>query len=483
MQGSRRLWIVIGVIIVALLALVTFYVWLVGGAPGTEEVAESAISEREGLVHVRSIYTYAGTENVVRPVGIGADAEGGFFVTLIDSARIVEFDRSGEYVQHWGERGTDPGNLLSPTGVDVDRLSGHVYVIDRARLRLIAYGDDGTFLWEVPVLNPVSISVDPDGRVVVTTFGPIARFTSEGEYLGQAGSRGQDPGQFDYARQAAPDRGDIAYVADSNNSRIQKVQLAGEPTATVHWVVGEKPVDAEDSTTRFGLPTGITLAQDGRPVVLDSFRHTIEMLDADSGESISDFGGERRGVQDGLLNFPTNIVHISGDTYALTDTGNDRVQLVRLLAPDDRQPWKLWPWLRWLALLPLLLLPLFFGRKRRFVTDETLRMAAEDGNARLLLAATKEPYVLPDTAERYGDVVESDVRVGDHVRVLDSPVGDAATAEERLLQAAQRTLAQRILLRRHIVACIDADQCARAEDAGLRAVPYSELLEEYALED
>ncbi|MCG2808024.1 MAG: NHL repeat-containing protein [Coriobacteriia bacterium] len=483
MHATRRLWISVAVVVLAALALLGFYVWLVGGSAFQGSSGEDTQKAGDGIVPVRSIYTYAGDENIVRPVGIGADDKGGFFVTLLDSGRIVEFDSSGDYVRHWGERGTNPGNLLAPTSVAVYRLANHVYVIDRSRLKLIAYATDGTYLWEVPVLNPVSVAVDPDGQVAVATFGPIATFTSEGEILGQAGSRGPDAGQFDYPRQVAFDADGVAYVADANNARVQAVRLEGDVTATVLWVAGTRPLNAEDIAGRFGLPTGVAVTRDGRPVVLDSFRHTISLLDPKDGELVNDFGGERRGAADGLLELPTNIAHLSGDLFAISDTGNDRIQIVRLVAPEDQQIWNLYPMLRWLGLLPLLLLASVFGRKRRFVTDAALKRAIDEGNARLLLSATKRPFALPDTIERYGQAVEADVMIGEHLRAAAGAAGPIETADERLAQAAQLSVVQRMLIRRHIVVCADAEQCASLEREGFKTLEYERIVENYSLKD
>jgi len=483
MQGTRRLWIVVAIVILAALALLGFYVWLVGGSSTTADSGESEVTAGDGIIPVKSIYTFDGNENMLRPVGVGADDDGGFFVTLLDPLKVVEFDADGEYVRHWGERGTDPGQLLSPTGVAVDRLSDHVYVIDRARLKLIAYSTDGTYLWEVPVLNPISVEVDPEGAVVITTFGPLATFTSEGELTGQTGSRGPDPGQYDYARQTVSDGTGIVYVADANNARVQSVRMEGDVTSTVNWVAGTKPVDAEDVSGRFALPTGVALTQDDRPLVLDSFRHTISLLDPENGELVTDFGGERRGGADGLLEFPTNITHLSGDRFAITDTGNDRVQIVRIVTPEDQQPWNIYPLLRWLLLLPLLLLALLFGRKRTFVTDAALARAIEDGNARLLLSATKQPFVLPDTIERYGAEVEEGLTIGEFLRPLEVETGPIETADERLIQAGQRSTIQRLLLRRHVVVCVEPAQCERVREARLKPLTYDEIVEQYALKE
>lgn len=483
MQGSRRMWIILVVVLVVLFALVGFYIWLVGGSGSADSGEKKTPSASTGLVHVRSIYTYGDNENLVRPTGLGADDQGGFCVTLLDSAKVVQFDANGDFVRAWGERGTNPGQLVAPTGVAVDRLAGQVYVIDRSRLKLIAYDLQGAYLWEVPILNPINVAVDVNGDVLVNTFGPIARFSSEGQSQGQFGSRGPDPGQFDYPRETVIADDGTAFVADTNNARIQHIETSGDITATVLWIAGTKVRDAEDTGGLFLLPTGVAVDANGRVVVLDSFRHTVSLLDQRDGSVITDFGGERRGVSNATFNFPTNIVHLKGDLFAVTDTGNDRVQIIRLVAPGARQPWNLYPGLRWLGLLPLLLLFLVFGRRRTYVTDETLSRALADGNARLVLSALKRPSALPDTVERYGDEQEEGVRVGDHLRVLKVAEGHAEDAEDRLLNAARSSGAERFLFRRHVIVCADDAQCARVAERGARTLSYEEILRDFKLED
>lgn len=475
MKGSARLWIILGLMLLALLGLLGLFVYLTGGNSGSSvSGTQKAIPASKGCVPVRSIYTYGG-RNVERPVGLGADTQG-FFVTMLDSCTIAEFDANGSFVNSWGERGTKPGAFLAPVSVDVDRAAGHVYVIDRARLRLIAFDLKGTYLWEVPVLNPVFVTVAENGDVIVTTFGPIARFSSEGELLGQSGSRGPDPGQFDYPR-AALTIGKAAYVADSNNARVQRVVLDGDATATVNWVVGEKPLGQDDPNTRFGLPTGITRDSKGRIVVLDSFRHTIELLDPSSGKKLTDFGGERRGSDAGHFELPTAIDHIGGDVFVVTDTGNNRIQLIRLVAPEARQPWNLFPWLRWLFLLPLLLLFLVFGRKRTFVTTAAMQRALDDGNARLVLAAVS-PYALPETVEAFAGVAEEGVVVSEHLHAQ-AGVGEGELA--RLADAAAPKGLGRFLLPRVRVVCADAGECDAMRELGREPWPYDALIEEFAL--
>lgn len=474
MKVSPRLWVILGVLLVATLGLIGFFVFLTGGSGETATSGQKAIPVSKGLVPVKSIYAY-GNKSVERPVGLGGD-EKGFFVTMLDRCAVVEFDVNGGLLRSWGKRGSVAGSFLAPVAVDVDRAAGHVYVVDRARLRLIAFDLKGAFLWEVPILNPVSVTVADNGDVIVGTFGPVARFSSEGELLGQSGSRGPDAGQFDYPR-ALTAVGDSIVVADTNNNRVERVRLDGDATATVEWVIGTRALGQDDPNTRWGLPTGITSATSGGIVVLDSFRHTIELLDAANGHQISDFGGERRGSDPGHFELPTAIEHLKGDTFAVTDTGNNRIQIIRLVAPGARQPWNLFPWTRWLLLLPLLLLLTVFGRKRTLITSAALQRALDDGNARLVLAAVR-PGALPETIEAFAGVTEGDVVITEHLRRRS---GEGKDELDRIADAGTAKGLSRLLFPRVRVVCADQAECDGMRTRGRTPWAYDDVVEEFEI--
>lgn len=478
MQQNRKLLIVLAVMALAIAGLIGFYVFLTGGNAGQPDSGAAKSASATGLVPVRSIYLYGSGKNLVRPTGLGSDDRGNIFATLIDSAQIVQFDRNGDFVTSWGKRGSAPGELLSPIAVAADRLARHVYVIDRSRLRLIAFDLEGTYLWELPMLNPLAVTVAPNGEVLVATFGPIARFSSEGQLLGQVGDRGSASGQFDYPRALVSDSSGSVFIADTNNNRVVRAKLTGDATASVTWVLGQAPTGQDDPNVRFGLPSGIALDEKGRVVVLDSFNHTFELLDPGSSKSMTDFGGERRGSTDGEFNLPTQVVSLGGDLFAVSDTYNDRIQIIRLLAPGERQPWRVNPWVKWALLLPLLLLIPLFGRKRHYLTDDVVTTAVQDGNARLLIGAVRSPRVLVETAERLGNAAEEGTLLREYL-VTVSGTGD--TPDERLLTSARRTLLEKLLLRRHVIVCADDEECAKATGSGFGTLTYAQVKAEFSL--
>lgn len=483
MSSRRTLMIAIVIVLVLLAALGTVALLLFGGDRGDDASASDAEpAAKTGIVWVRSIETY-GDYRLTTPVGIGAGSDGGFFVTLRDQATVVEYDRDGDYIRHWGERGLEQGQLMIPLGVAVDRAGARVYVTDRSRLRLLCYDLEGTIRWEVPVLNPLTPAVTPTG-VAVTTFGPLVQLDAEGGVVGEYGVRGELPGQFDYARGIAVLDEDTAIIADTNNARAQRVQFSGEMTATVDWVYGRPPLNQDDNTTVFGVPASVTLDEDGYAYVLDGFRAQVTVLDPDNGEPVHRFDFAT-GVVDGQLYLPSGIAYLGDYTFAITDTANNRVQIFRLLRPGKNTALARTPWLGWLGALPALLLLLLFGRKRWFATAETLDRAAVEGRLRLLAAVLKRIHVLPEVYERYKDAEEEGVKIGGYLRAVEPPSRDSDTpegAEEALARAAGPTRLGRVLLRRHLVLCADQPQCDRISEMKRRARPFDELVARYVLD-
>lgn len=478
---NRRLVIVIVVLLLVLLGLGGLYVFIAGGRPDAATAKKAKPASETGLVHVKTIYMADG-QNLYHPVGIGADERGNFFVTLRDAAKVIEFDRNGTSVRTWGDRGLQAGQMMAPLGVAVDRLAGHVYVTDRMRLRLIAYDTQGRYLWEVPVLNALAPVVTKDG-VAVLSFGPIALFDSEGQLIKEVGSRGYEKGMVDYPRAAAALPDGSLVVADSNNCRVQRLKLEGETTATALWVLGTPPRFQDDPETMFGVPSGVAVDERGRAFVLDGFRHTITAVDTQTGKVIHQFK-DLEGQADGLFRLPTGIAYLGDRTFAITDTYNDRVQIVRLLLPEENTVLARSPWLQWL-LVPLLLLPVlwFLLRRRHYATAEALDAAAEREELRLVAGALKRVGVLPEVYDRFAEVTEHDVRMGDFLVRLETDSADedrlavlAETSKPRV--RAVSTVGRRVLL------VVDEDQAAALHRKGVkRTLTLAELEDRYRIEE
>jgi DNA-binding beta-propeller fold protein YncE len=494
MSRSTRTLLVVTVVIAVLVgALGVFYLYLMGGSVTGQS---NGPDRRHGIVPVLSIYEYDGTP-IQKPVGVAADSSGNIYVTMRDGAPVLVFDQNGKFLRKWGTRGYGPGQLLNPLGIAVDSKAGHVYVTDRGRLRLVCYDLTGNLQWETPLMGAVSVTVAPTGNVFVSTHGPIVELDNQGQVIRQFGSRGQAAGSFDFAHQmvADPD-GKMLYVADTNNDRVEAIRPAGNATAAVQWVVGTPPRYQDDPATRFGLPSGITADNRDRLYVLDSFRSSIELFDPAAGRSVYAWK-DLSGTDNGLFNLPTNIAYLGGDRFAITDTYNDRVQVLRLLPPGQNNIVTRNPWLLWL--LPLLLIPLIalLRRRRTYVTREAMVAAAAAKELRLLAGAYKRLYVLPAVLEDFEHLEEEGVRIAEYL-VATSRVaspsdavdlsGDEASVrtperfeEQELVRTARPTLLQRALFVNNLIVSADEEQADRLAELNARPVMLEVVKTEFRL--
>jgi DNA-binding beta-propeller fold protein YncE len=139
------------------------------------------------------------------------------------------------------------------------------------------------------------------------------------------------------------------YAADTFNNRIVALTPEGERIWTVQTghpansvEIGEGGGAAMAASRITTAPAGLELPADvcvdrnGRVVVIDSFDFSIAVLDAADGSLIGKYGAF--GSLDGQFRYPSSIAYDPArDWFVIADTGNSRVQIVRIpgSAPFD----------------------------------------------------------------------------------------------------------------------------------------------------
>jgi sugar lactone lactonase YvrE len=82
-------------------------------------------------------------------------------------ARIVKFDRHGNYITHWGGWGMGPGQMRTPHAVDIDSQN-RLIVGDRGNNRLQIFELDGTYIGELKQFSrPSGIYITDDDMIYV----------------------------------------------------------------------------------------------------------------------------------------------------------------------------------------------------------------------------------------------------------------------------------------------------------------------------
>lgn len=190
-----------------------------------------------------------------QPTDVAWDSEGNTYITdgYINS-RVAKYDKNGDWVKSWGDKGTGPGQFRTPHAIAVDR-NNNVYVGDRANRRIQVFDPQGKFLRmftiDVPpdpgtrpvngntptgqalaatIGAPNSICITPGATQVMfvgeSTFpGRLFKLSLDGQVLGVIGRSGRQLKQFSGVHQLACPSENEVYAAETANWRVQKLIL------------------------------------------------------------------------------------------------------------------------------------------------------------------------------------------------------------------------------------------------------------------
>jgi DNA-binding beta-propeller fold protein YncE len=165
-----------------------------------------------------------------RPTDVAWDPAGNSFVADgYGNSRVVNFDKDGNWVKEWGQRGTAPGEFHTPHSIATD-AKGNVYVGDRENNRIQVFDGEGNFLKEWTTIGaPWAICITPGSKQVLytsdSTAGRIYKLDLDGNILGQFGKSGKLLGQFGWVHEISCPAENTLFVAELLNWRIQKLIL------------------------------------------------------------------------------------------------------------------------------------------------------------------------------------------------------------------------------------------------------------------
>jgi DNA-binding beta-propeller fold protein YncE len=93
-----------------------------------------------------------GPDTFDRPTGVAIAPNGDIFVSdghapnAHNSARIVKFNKDGQFIKSWGHMGPEPGNFDEPHDIFIGGSQERVYVADRKNKRIQVFDQDGNFI-------------------------------------------------------------------------------------------------------------------------------------------------------------------------------------------------------------------------------------------------------------------------------------------------------------------------------------------------
>ena len=286
----------------------------------------------------------------LKPRAITIDDEDRLYI-VDTTGRIQVFDTDGNFIRVWRTPETSNGrptglaiqasrNDALESGAELDETTvslddRRLLVADTHYYRMLSYSLDGTLHPEEQIGGNaghgpgdfafVTDAVcDENGCFYVGEYNAsdrIQKFDPEGNFLTQWGGNGTEPGKF-VRPQSLVVRGNVLWVADSCNHRIQRFDLTPEKPELID-VWGQPG----DQAGQFFYPYDLTFASDGSLLVIEYKNDRVQRFDT-NGKWIASWGGS--GLEPGQLNQPWGVVVDSQDRVHILDSSNHRIQRIGL---------------------------------------------------------------------------------------------------------------------------------------------------------
>ncbi len=180
--------------------------------------------------------------------GVGVDSSDRVYVFCRGEHPVIVFDKEGRFLDAWGE-----GLFTTPHGVFIDR-DDRIHLTDCGDHTIRTFSTEGELLgmlgepgrasetgfeWDrqpvqyggEPFNRVTNVAVREDGKLFVADgYGNarVHRFGADGTLELSWGEPGAGPGEFNLPHGIALDSAGLVYVADRENSRIQRFTENGE---------------------------------------------------------------------------------------------------------------------------------------------------------------------------------------------------------------------------------------------------------------
>ncbi|MFG0330828.1 MAG: hypothetical protein ACF8PN_13140 [Phycisphaerales bacterium] len=244
------------------------------------------------------------------------------------SGRVQLFNsNSGSLTATWALPEFDNG---FPTGIHARTADGRVFVADTHENRITIFDEQGVVHSTIggygtengEFIYPTSVAFGPNGRIYVAEYGGndrIQAFDADGDFEFSFGVFGYEHGEFNRPQSIEFDssRGEL-WIADACNHRLVVTDADG------NWlkVIGSPG----PGPGQLNYPYDLELLDDGSVLVAEFGANRIQRLSRD-GECLGLYGVV--GDAAGELKTPWGVA-VDGDRAFILDSGNDRVQVVRL---------------------------------------------------------------------------------------------------------------------------------------------------------
>ena len=215
------------------------------------------------------------------PIGVAIDGEDNIYVTDSELGKELVFDARGKFRRTLGDLKGE-GFYKRPTGIAFDKATNQLFITDTVR-----------------------------DRVYVTDL--------NGNVLRYFGSRGSQPGEFNFPTEVVV-RGEDVFVVDTMNFRVQLLDRMGKFQAQF-GMAGDQP-------GMLFRPKGLALDADGNIYLVDASREAVQVFNR-QGQLLYTFGHTGTGISE--FELPSGICIDGQDRIYVADSYNRRVQVFQFV--------------------------------------------------------------------------------------------------------------------------------------------------------
>ena len=258
-------------------------------------------------------YSSSATSHFTWLTGVALDKDENVYTTDEWKSQVSIFDKEGELLKVWGEKGTGEGQLDGAAGIALD-ADENVWVVSANSSRVQKFTKDGQYLSgfgqkgeaEGQLEMPYGIALDKDGALYVVDWGNdrVQKFSPDGAHQLTFGHSGKSAGSLDHPTGVCVDNDGDVYVVDWMHERVvifdkdakALTYLNGDAVEVSPW--GQMSLDANpdqanrrkqvedlvDQQRKFRLPTGCAFdRENNRLIICDTQRGRLQVYNKDNG--------------------------------------------------------------------------------------------------------------------------------------------------------------------------------------------------------